>query len=757
MRNMREFFQPVDLDDQEQDIFDAPNRSHHSDRSFENVLGHLNETIENNPIDMGESSNRLSDIIQQPQVPDPNKNISFEDKLAKLIQRYRAIKEGKKEKPPPVKIIDVIFQDKLPNAIKLSFLKNDPDFVQKNYEADADTKIKKAIEQIFGSKKNVQIFLNRRDSTWKDIPQSRKEVIFKIVTAIDDAKETRDLNDSNGAWGPTQSNRGAASTGTVRLVGASQVNYYMDPELDLPVFFDNESKYESQRDDYGCDEKKFAGTISSTPIKVPAVAVAKLNSPRDSPIKNSPIARAFERSFRKSRQLELALATTPIKESPLPVKSEKQPSKIEIEVPHHLKYLGLTCIDDLFCEAEYCTDAQPCSKKRMKMQKANEAYAILVNRMILNPSISTKVNGEREEISDLFAEDANYDTANLEELDEIPNSQCVPKSNSFFLNRSHCTVSQILNICEDEDKKDKMDIKLSGNSDKENRVNNNSIHRLESNTKFQDVAIESITIPKSSEKKLFIGSIADMFSDDSDTSIVTTEKNRTKSDSDRTEEYSFDEVICSSQVVDENIFLRRKNNNDGAVLSSTKSKMSISNVAFASVQNQSEDMFAIDDSHKSNRTTMSRGVNGINDSIRDISVRTTQTQNGNLSTSFSAVTSMATTPPRVHSSISSSIQERSPSIFSRRPNLSRLRVNDKKDSSFQSIKETTVSDRLSSPFSACKPSRLSEKIASCLQSSTSDDDFETPADIRDKLGKYNFFFFFKTINLIGSINPIRSH
>lgn len=621
MRNMREFFQPIDMDDNELDVFETSNTSNTSKIDQDTELNLLNESHRNNlPTNFDPYSNLNENMNVRGKATTVSK-LPFEEKLTKLLERYRAIKEARQNVPsePVQRLKRIICHDKVPNLLKLNCLKNDYKFVQKYYESQnpLDSELKKIIEKVFGGKRKVQQFINRKEEKWADLPPSRQETIFQILVKV-----KRIETNLKAEHFETQQKQ--LTPFPNMEISGSQVNYYIDPELDLPVFFDMESKYESQRMQCNETEKHFAGTLSSTPIKAVAQKVLNLNSPTDSPIKNSPIAKAFQRSILKSRQYEESQMNSSVIDTKSPHKDE-EPQLIHTD---YLKYLGLNTIDDLFADDDdNIDDIHP---KISMLQDLDDVENTNVTRT------------EKDEISDIFADDDPDDDAiDYQEVDEIPSTQLHDRKAAYTVAPPEPTqYTQLFNICDEEEAKHN----FSYTSNKENvNHNNNSIINDDSNAEAGQT-----------KKNLYIGSINDLFASDSETELQPIEPEHTvpqpkerqpkepqpqetampkfdetipKSDSDCTEEYDFDEIIFSSQVIEDKTGPKINGKSANVEAAITKRISSLENStgnvlrsAETVYRSISDDIFAMNDSHKSNNKSSSSAVDKLQHKESDIAI-----------------------------------------------------------------------------------------------------------------------------------------
>lgn len=777
MRNMREFFKPVDFDEVELEVFEAPNTSNTS--NLENELSILNDSLRNNSADLAEVS-----VIEDNAEPAVRENstiprIPFAVKVAKLIERYHSVKNSSRNVPSSseARLRIIITQDSVPNQLKLDVLKKNREFVEKFTEGpltNSDPDVRKCIEQIFSGKRKVRQFLKEKPEKWSDMSPSNQEAIFQILTQLRAPISNNSFVVDQPAPEP-------------QFIANTQVDYFIDTESNLPVFFENESRYESQRHPSQVNNKHFAGTLSSTPIKKATSKVAKNKSLID-----SPIAKAFERCNRKNNIMNENLRPTVSTVHSTKTDSLSEASdRPALKNQNYLQYLGLTCLDDLFADDDETSDEAVSAKdvEEDSFVKPAPLQTMTTDRIDNHSHIGepSKILPINKEISDIF----------VDSVDEIPGTQNVidPEVSSIRSQRS-----MKKNISNQND----VGMVSSASSDKENISDNRSLF--------------SGDPPR---KKLFIGTVNDMFAYDSDSddevqpkedTITKSDETIPKSDSDCTQEYDFDEIIYNSSQLGEgkaNHSVTNGTKGDGEF-----AKLILSLEAGSSVmrnggpigRNDSEDIFAMSDSSKSNKSasyvglehkesdhaivvtqrsssppTFSKNMPNTTKSLSLIAtsstsfigkaeanpcVRTSSPKDNShrfnnsrlpsvpsvlnvyssglgvsvnskhdhiskTSTNTSNVRltpSVFDSPPRNSSTHADSLQEMpSPSLIRRGPNLSRLRYKVGKEPSLNSEKNVFGSPQ----FLTCKPTTNSGSTSNYR----SPDDFEQPQNIQSKLGR----------------------
>lgn len=765
MKNMREFFQPVELDEQEREVFEAPNISNHDLETELNVLNDSLRNISANSMDLDTNA-----IAIEPCENDRDNStivkIPFAMKAAKLIERYRTISNNVKSSTSEGRLKRIIANDKVPHYLKLHLLRKDRDFVAKFSTAtptQSNVDLKKSVEQVFGGRRKVQQFLREKSEQWSDLSESRQQTIFEMLTAL-----TIDKCDESAA------DKESAEMLIIPIEASTQVDYIIDSELEMPVMMENNSRYESQRHTLLVKDKAFAGTHSSTPIRKATPKMDKIKSPVD-----SPIARAFERTLQKnkmkneSEQISAISAMKAVQVQSNPVNDR------------HLQYLGLTCIDDLFADDD---DDDDDAAGRLRDDKADTFVKPSIPHHKAKGSDHSKAVGVSNEISDIFADD----------IDEIPASQNMFSYEAPLIRSQRSERSKASNQTD-------YGVVSSGSSDKENHHNGSTSINTNSDSDQSHRR----------RKKLFIGTVSDLFADDDsepdepvqtskEDTIPKSDETMPKSDSDCTEEYDFDEIMYnSSRLVEEpagaavsrsvanlSSLLAPKDNVSGNVSLRTGAELT---------RNDSEDIFAMSDSSKSNKSfthpvalhkdslqaqfshssatsamnmSMAKSVslmatsstsfigkaeanpsvmtsspkNSISSSRIDCtkapsvpcvyssglgaSVNSKQedyNSKGSMNnTSNVRMTPSFASPPRNASAHADALsQVRSPSMIKRRPNLSRLRRNE-------------ASPTATGSFVSCKPATDSGSSARFRSPEPiSDDDFEQPQNVRSKLSRFS--------------------
>lgn len=546
---MKDFFQPTQLDEEDRDVFEVHNTSH-----LELSLNILNDSLRMNTD--GDAEIMESRPAPKETAKPAQTATCFGQKLEKLIERYQAIKAAKNgaSSNSTERLKKIIESTRIPDLLKMSCLKREHDFVREYFELrnNNDLNMRKSIEKIFGGKRKVQHFLDGKKETWSDMSTARQETLFHIITKL---KETKDVKDvsliSNGFVEAEVTQRNKSP------VFASQPAYMMDSQLELPVFFENDSKYESQRNPLQVHNGNLAAN-SSTPIRNVRPKVVEFKSPSiDSPIKNSPLAKAFERCRRKNDELEKSiLKESPSKEVVLAEsKSSASTSKSEINSSQdYLKFLGLSCIDDLFADDDGEEEALPTNtvSRNPEQSEVDRSAPVGITSQRSNKSQpkcnNSAAKGMNSEISDLFADDSAFDGINFDHLDEIPATQFPVVPTAFPSNRpkpTQYTVTQIERICAEDD----VMTTSSPSGNKENVPINKS---LELNLGYSPDKQETDK-PK---KSFYIGSVSDLFADDSDWEemelpegkmVQKTDETVARSDSDCTEEYDFEDAIIEPQ------------------------------------------------------------------------------------------------------------------------------------------------------------------------------------------------------------------
>lgn len=808
LRSMKDFFRPIELDEADRDAFDeAANMSY---QDLEQNLSVLNESLRYN---MNADSATVKKTETKISKPTETMPMSFEEQLTNLIDNYHTRKESNAKSTissPEERLEKILNIDKVPNSMKLYFLKRDVKFVRKYYDSKEknDLEMRKCIEKIFGGKRKLQQFLNRKKETWIDLSFSRQLTIFQIINKLEKKKNTSKIESTSFAEEIETHQLNEANCENHDDI--SQSNYFFDSQLGLPIPFEIESKYESQRDQIRATKKHFVETLSSTPIKTIKPIVNKIHSPfNSSTINSSPIAKAFDRCRFKNSQLEKSYqATTPVKDTSKINNGNAETDQNENNDPPEdcLKFLGLNCIDDLFGDDESDTDKkEPQPMKTIELTtnaSGKKSFSLLQsNKENITPKGNSIICPPKPEVSDLFADDSAFDALSLDHSDEIPATQFHDHRNTVPSSKpTQYTVSQILKICEEDDAPKP----LSASNENESR---SDLTDMYDKSIFGSEALNP-------NKNIYIGSVSDLFAYDTDSDVeienvelkkeeIKTDETIPKSDSDCTEDYDFNDVICE-EIANKSHQISTSTKTNGEFtkcLSSLENSTSVIRNADGLRHHESEDIFSMNDSKKANKTKSIIGIEKLTQKESDNAITALSsgspptfsknvpnfTKSSSLiatsSTSFmqkaETSSSIRTSSParnstpnnvnKVQPVFSASISEsrslsksaseisaspphntdrerlsiqsqRSPSVIgARRPNLSRLW-----SSKDQSVSGTSNKDGSNStPFLTCKPFNNSLNISATKAirfASDSDDDFESSQNIRDRLSECCDFF-----------------
>lgn len=272
------------------------------------------------PFEVIDNGNQTSEIN-----PDLDKAISMKEKLIKISERYKTLKSQSNIKP--LKIEEIIEHQQIPNNLKRICLKNNTDFVDVHCLQKQTSKYKNLIDNLLGGQKNILNLVNStKKSDWPDLEPIRQNLIYNLLDSLTSPKTVQSKIEKK-----LTNVKESENVPMIPNLG-SEPNAFVDSELNMPAITKNETKYNGQRMTQ-CDiSNNFLNVpMSSTPKKIASTPkVSKIKAPIVSPIKDSPIAKAFERSIQKMNNS---------------MKEKNHP-------PHHLQYLGLNSIDDLFSENE---------------------------------------------------------------------------------------------------------------------------------------------------------------------------------------------------------------------------------------------------------------------------------------------------------------------------------------------------------------------------------------------------------------------
>lgn len=808
---MKDFFKPIEMDEEDGEVFEVPGTNNLNTLEAQDIgnlednLNVLNTSLRMNndgdmqiseglfvPKDTGNTMNTENTT---------NTGIRKQEKLNRLIERYRTIKLAKNGaiSNPIERLKRILNSTVITDSLKLSCLKRDRNFVQIlfNSSDENDQNARATIEKVFGGKRKVRQFLSKKEETWTDLPTIRQEVIFSIMTQITESKELKHVADQSVL--SNRSFKDDANEQNESEVYATQAPYMYDSQLGLPVYIENESKYESQRVKLQSDSDNFVAN-SSTPIRMTKATSIIQKSPLQSPIKNSPLAKAFDRCRQRKNEREKSMLNISAAKPTTPIVSPVYVPQSEFNNEGNKDFmalLGIATVDDLFAdnESEYeVINVNNCSPRTNNSHRSVSVITPQSNQA--QPKMDNKLNIKLipNDISDLFADDSEINGTNLDHLDEIPatNIPITTHNNpSHRQNPTQYSVTQILALC---DANDVADISSSNKENIQILTNTN----LEATDTCDNEKISKTTA------NFVINSVSDFFADDSDPegTDLPNEKMYGKSDetipksgSDCTEEYDFEEIVNSTRNKPTDI----KDNVEASkhFTSSDSNAVSATSHGDAIRQHQSNDLFAITNNSISEKSISLRAKEKLEQKESDNIIGPLSSGNclpniPNMTKSSSLITTTSTSfiskannnsnvktssplpcsearqngkpqsafqmnisgvpdsntpkmlPPNSPSSSASHNgsamnADLSPSMINRRPNLSRLRTYTPvtHHSPLSNSKES-----VSSTYLTCQPVSGQPSLGKVLQSfMDSDDDFET-GGIQTKLSKSFLFFIF---------------
>lgn len=535
--DLRKFFKPIEMDDEIRSNFDI------SDFYEKQSIPSDNNNSKSTTTSLNEPSTSVISVNE-------TDNMSVMSKLTNICERYCAIKTSSSSRTS-ITASDVLNDDKISKVLKLMWLKNNIDVIREHFIRKTTSKLYATIVDVIGSERDIINLLNANNnkSNWQMLTDNQQISIHTILQIADN-----NVNDDKENSIEEQNNNSKIKIN--HETQSDQINYFIDSQLQAPIFINDESKYESQRAQLHIKSPEPSTStkreiLSSTPITTSKHRKTNhFNSPAHTPIKNSPLLKAFERSMKLSNK------------------------KVNRK-PHYLTYLGLNTIDDLF-------------KDRNKIE---------------NVKISFVANSDDD---DIFVE-SHFDE----------NVRIIEPKDSIKQNptqESHMNVSRILQICDEEDEKER------------------------------EMNIGNTLVSSNRTKRLHIGSISDIFRDvdfDSDefvTLTATSNGEQTKKNNGNTQGSQSDSTIEYDVEVPSTV---AEDDNDEMQTSSNKENL---------VKQNSTDLFA--------------SISEFNDSElhRSVSYPCCNTKNRNLFIRNASSTShLASSPPNRSNIIME--EPTSPSIF----------------------------------------------------------------------------------------------
>lgn len=286
----------------------------------------------------------------------PADGVSTKEKFMKICERYRTIKKCPNGDGKPLDAATVINNPNLAKPLKVMWLINNSEFVREHFNRRETSRMYSSIAKILGGDRAVQKMLDARDEDWANMKPMRQISIFQMLQRVDRVEEKENV---------------AESVPEIDLDTSQLVSMPFESQL---CFGFVESKYASQFETQQPAPEPILrpeALSSSTPkraILCPSTP-ANVRPPIDSPINRTT---SSERKRVRGRK------------------------DIPETVPHYLRFLGLSSIDDLFSSSddEIYANPQPGEVEVEKMD-ANS------NHIPANP-IAT---GGMEE-SDLFADES---------------------------------------------------------------------------------------------------------------------------------------------------------------------------------------------------------------------------------------------------------------------------------------------------------------------------------------------------------------
>lgn len=393
-------------------------------------------------------------------------NLSTSEKFMKICERYREQKKCSNAETKPLDAAAVINNPKLAKPLKLLWLQNNLKFVREHHTHQKTSRLYSSIARIVGGERSVQRMLTASTEQWTDMKPMRQQLIFQMLNLVDrEPKENVPENDQVPNQAAAMAFESQHSFGFVESKYASQ----FESQIPIPA--------SSTHDD---------AISSSTPKRIHKIATSNVQPPIDSPINSANCTSAFQERCANNKKV------------------------IPDTVPYHLRYLGLSSIDDLFADSDDEDDVNP-------QPNASATEKIDAN----SNNISTNAMAE----SDLFADE------------------------SMAMSKSFNTGTASL------------------------------------------ITTTTTTTTEKPVKKLYVGSISDLFrdddfnDDDNDVPVdIAKDETISKTGSDDTEEYDFDEIISIMEVAEATAMNRIVNTSDKE--NQNKSQAQVV------VQQKSDDLFA---------------------------------------------------------------------------------------------------------------------------------------------------------------------
>lgn len=241
--------------------------------------------------------------------------VSTKEKFMKICERYREIKKCSNGETNPLDAAAVINNTRLANPLKVLWLKNNLKFVQEHYTHRKTSRLYSSIAKIIGGDRSVQRMLAKPTEQWSDMKPMRQMSIFQMLNLVDrETKENVPVNDTEPSQAAALTFESQLSFGFVESKYASQFETQIPMTVPPLPSLHNET------------------ISSSTPKRINKTAANDVQPPIDSPIR---MTTSSERRRLKSRK------------------------EIPETVPHHLRFLGLSSIDDLFFDSDDEYDPNP--------------------------------------------------------------------------------------------------------------------------------------------------------------------------------------------------------------------------------------------------------------------------------------------------------------------------------------------------------------------------------------------------------------
>lgn len=409
--DVRKFFKPIEIDDEIVENFDIGEKSVISNENdVAEACSMFNRSIKENVIDKNEP------VIGER----GDRRMVFADKMSIILSRCNEL-GNKGSSMSSISPIALLCNENIPNNLKIAWLENNLDMVSEHIKHKQTSKLYTTMIKLVGDESNLRKLIFNANAN--KLKYEKENINIRLMLAVQQS------NKINATKAEIQRNGATAKVEQTKL-NSSNANddVRAESQLSIPVCDVNEPIRLSVPLSTPNDR------TSSTPIKQQFSQLKTFKSPAHSPIQNSPLLKAFERSRQKMNNG--------------PIQS--------LKYQHCLNYLGLNSLDDLFDERELSA----------KIQQQNQ-----------------KLSTSKREESDLFADDVSF---------AVPTHLPLTSKPSTSVDQSQYTVSRILRICEADDKSDDEQKMQCDENTSSVSLNNNSSNSTSSAKKLHIGSISDL-------------------------------------------------------------------------------------------------------------------------------------------------------------------------------------------------------------------------------------------------------------------------